>query len=291
MERLEELLTTWYNESLAFTPRVILAIVVFLVIYYIAKSARKMCLRFFLRIKGTQETADVLSSIVYFAIMIVAIFATLEVLGLESVLTKLIAGAGIVGIIAGFAFKDIASNAFSGLILHFQRPFKVGNWVEIGDTYGTIQTIGWMTTSIRTVLGQEVFIPNQLIYSNAFKNYSAFNRRRVVLSSGVSYGDDLEHVKKVAIDEVSKIQNRLEHEPIDFYFTSIGSSSYNFEVRYWIAFHHQTDFLNAQHEVITRIKKRFEQEDISLAYSVLTLDFGAKGGLGLFDQPIEIKKD
>lgn len=81
----------------------------------------------------------------------------------------------------------------------------------------------------------------------------------------------------------------MKDEAIDFYFTSIGNSTYNFEVRFWIHFSQQKDYLNAMSETIIRIKKRFEDENISIAYPVTTLDFGVKGGLNLFDNPINLQ--
>uniref|UniRef100_UPI003906492C mechanosensitive ion channel domain-containing protein n=1 Tax=Ornithobacterium rhinotracheale TaxID=28251 RepID=UPI003906492C len=64
------------------------------------------------------------------------------------------------GIIAGFAFKDVASNLFAGLLLKAQSPFKKDDWVNINGTYGRVTQVGWITTSIKTVPGQEVFVPN-----------------------------------------------------------------------------------------------------------------------------------
>jgi small conductance mechanosensitive channel len=213
----------------------------------------------------------------------------LQILGLESVLTKMLAGAGIIGIVAGFAFKDIASNLFAGLLLKMQHPFKKGDWVDIDNSYGVISELGWITTTINTVPGQEVFVPNQLIYNSTFTNYSTFEKRRIILESGVSYGDDLEHVRSVALDEIKKTEGLLPDEAMDFYYTNIGNSAYNFQLRFWITFNTNNDHKIAMNDIIMRIKKRFEQENISIAYPVTTLDFGVKGGVNLFDKDINLK--
>lgn len=290
LKDIENLLNRWQQSVFDYLPKIALALVVLIAFYFLAKLFRTLSLKFYSKaFKKQSDVAKIISVVVYFFFLLSGVFLALEVLGLESVLTKLLAGAGIIGIVAGFAFKDIASNAFAGFLLNVQRPFKTGDWVKIKDNFGTIMDIGWITTSIKTISGQEVFVPNQIIYSNTFTNYSTFNKRRVILQSGVSYGDDLEHVKKVTLDEVQKIKSLLKDEAIDFYFTSIGSSAYNFEVRFWIHFTHQKDYLNAMSETITRIKKRFEEENISIAYSVTTLDFGVKGGVNLYDNPISIE--
>lgn len=286
---IQTLLEKWQASLIEYLPKIVLAILVLVIFYFIARFFKGVSLRFYNRVfKKQNDIAHLISVVVYFFFLLSGVFIALEVLGLEGVLTKLLAGAGIVGIVAGFAFKDIASNAFAGFLLNMQRPFAVGDWVNIDNSFGTIRDIGWITTSIKTISGQEVFVPNQLIYNNTFTNYSTFNKRRIILQSGVSYGDDLQHVREVALDEVKKIKALLPDEEIDFYFTSIGDSTYNFEVRFWIKFTHQKDYLEAMSETIMRIKKRFEQEDISIAYSVTTLDFGVKGGVSLFDDKIKV---
>lgn len=292
IKTIDSLLDKWGHSIVNFLPKILLALIVLIVFYFIAKLFKSLSLKFYSKIfKTKQEAVKIISISVYFFFLLSGVFLALEVLGLEGVLTKLLAGAGIVGIVAGFAFKDIASNAFAGFLLNIQRPFKDGDWVSVDNVFGTIKDIGWITTSIKTISGQEVFVPNQLIYNNTFTNYSTFGKRRIILKSGVSYGDDLDLVKKVALEEVSKIDSLLKDQEVDFYFTEIGSSTYNFEVRFWIQFNHQRDYLTAMSNIIMQIKKRFEQENISIAYNVTTLDFDVKGGVNIFDKPIVTKPE
>jgi len=281
----------WDDSIFHFIPKIFLALLVLAIFYILAKIIRRYSLKVYTRIlKKQTELAKAISIILYIVILISGIIFALEILGLESYLTKLLAGAGIIGIVAGFALKDIASNMFAGLLVNLQKPFKGDDWVKIDGKFGTIKEIGWITTSLKNISGQEVFVPNQLIYKSTFTNYSAYQIRRVILRSGVSYGDDLDKVKNVAVEEVKQIKSLTKEDQIDFYFTSIGSYSYNFEVRFWIKFLQQTDYLNAMSEAIMRIKKRFEEENITIAYPVQSLDFGVKGGVNIFDKPIEIKE-
>lgn len=280
----------WDETILHFLPRIFLAVLVLALFYLVAKLIRNYSLKLYTRIlKKQSDLAKIISLVLYIIIIASGVIFALEIIGLESYLTKLLAGAGIIGIVAGFAFKDIASNIFAGVMVNLQKPFKGDDWVKIDGKFGTINEIGWITTSIKNISGQEVFVPNQLIYKSTFTNYSTFKKRRVIVRSGVSYGDDLEKVKSIAIEEVKQIKALLKTEDIDFYFTGIGSYAYNFEVRFWIEFSRQTDYLNAMSEAIMRIKKRFGQENISIAYPVQSLDFGVKGGVNIFDKPIEIE--
>ncbi len=290
MKDLQLFLIKWQDTVLNYLPKVALALFVLAAFYFTGRLFRKLSFKFYSKIiKKQVDLVRLISAAIYFFFLLSGVFLALEILGLDSVLTKVLAGAGILGIVAGFAFKDIASNVFAGFLLHMQRPFKTNDWVEITGNYGSIIDIGWITTSIKTIGGQEVFVPNQMIYNNTFTNFSSFNERRVILKSGVSYGDNLDLVQRVAVEEIQNIDIALKDKPIDFYFTSIGSSAYNFEIRFWINFAQQKDYMLAMSETIKRIKTRFEAENISIAYAVTTLDFGVKGGVNLFDQNIKVE--
>lgn len=273
-------------------PKTVLAIIIVIIFAIIASAIRKLCIKIYKKVfkKNYLNIERIVASVFYILFFALGVFLALHILGLDKPLEKLLAGAGIIGIIAGFALKDIASNMFSGLLVDLQRPYKVGDWVEIDGKYGVVIDISWLTTKIKTVPGQEVFVPNQIIYNGTFTNYSTWGKRRIILKSGVSYGDDLEHVRTVALDEVQKIKELLPEEGIDFYFTDIGGSTYDFMLRYWVKFESNDDFCKGMNDVIVRIKKRFEQENISIAYPVTTLDFGVKGGVNLFDKNINIKQ-
>lgn len=289
IKNVEKILKTWEGSVLNYLPKFFLAIVILILFVLLAEATKKICLKLYAKsVKVHPEVANIIASLIYFFFFLSGVFIALKILGLEQMLAHLLAGAGIIGIIAGFAFKDIASNIFAGLLLKSQRPFKKGDWVQIDSAYGVVTQVGWVTTTIKTVPGQEVFVPNQVIYSATFTNYSTFGKRRIILETGVSYGDDLEHVKAVALDEVKKIEELLPNEDIDFYFTEIGGSTYNFQLRFWITFNNNNDYQKAMSNIIIRIKKRFEQENISIAYPVTTLDFGVKGGVNLFDKNISV---
>ncbi|MEZ4930398.1 MAG: mechanosensitive ion channel [Chitinophagales bacterium] len=286
---LKEILIQWQNSVLDQLPKILLAIIILLLFVFFAKVAKKITLNFYTKtIKAHSEIANFFSSVIYFFFILSGVFIALQLAGLEKLLTHVLAGAGIIGIIAGFAFKDVASNIFAGLLLKIQNPYTVDDWVEIDGNYGVVTQVGWITTKIKTVPGQEVFVPNQLVYSNTFTNYSTLKKRRIIFKTGVAYGDDLDRVKATALDEVYKIPELLKDEDVDFYFTEIGNSSYNFQLRFWIHFNNNKDYQKAMSDVIMRIKKRFEQENFSIAYPVTTVDFGIKGGVSLFDKKVNV---
>ncbi len=290
IKNLEHIFSQWQHNLINYLPRIFLALLALVLFVFIAKYARKISRNFYSKtIKNQSDIANIISTAIYFFFLLSGIFLALQIAGLEKFLTHILAGAGIIGIVAGFAFKDIASNIFAGLLLKMQNPFKQGDWVELDNNYGYIVNVGWITTTIHTVPGQEVFVPNQIIYNGTFTNYSTWGKRRIILKSGVSYGDDLEHVRTVALDEVKNISSYLPDQGVDFYFTDIGGSTYNFMLRFWVKFESNDDFCKGMNDAIMQIKTRFEKENISIAYPVTTLDFGVKGGINIFDKDIQLK--
>lgn len=281
----------WAHAAIEFAPKILLATGVLVIFYFAAKLVQKVSYKFYARaFKNQDRLANLISIFIYVCFLASGLFIALEILGLESVLAKILTGAGVFGIVIGFAVKDITANSFAGLLLNAHRPFSVGDLVEIDGVFGTVEKIDPITTSIKTLDGEQVFIPNQIIYTDKFTNFSEYGKRRLSLKTGVAYGDDLEKVRTVTLDEIKKINAVLPNEKVDFYFTEISASAYNFEVRFWIKFTHQPDYLAAMSEAIMRIHDRFDKEGFSIAYNVTTLDFDVKGGKNIFDDTIKLEK-
>ncbi|TNH08945.1 mechanosensitive ion channel family protein [Testudinibacter sp. TR-2022] len=288
----EQTLATWQQKIIGFLPNLALSAAVLIVGHYLARLLQKITFKACNSVfSNNLRLAKMTATLVYWMILFATMILVLDILNLTNLLTHLLAGAGIIGIIAGFAFKDIASNAFAGLLIKSQQPFKTTHWVKIDDYLGEVQEVGMITTTLKTLGGKLAHVPNQLIYSGVFINYSALGKQRIVVSGGVSYGDELEKVKSVTLELVNQFEFVLDKAQTDFYFTDIGSSTYNFEVRFWIDFVNYTQYLAAKSEVIMQLKKRFEQEQISIAYNVMTLDFGVKGGVNLFDNRIQLQQE
>jgi small conductance mechanosensitive channel len=183
----------------------------------------------------------------------VGLFVALGILGLDTAVTSLLAGVGIVGLALGFAFQDLASNFIAGVLLSIRRPFVEGDLIENEDHLGTVTEINLRSTRLRTLQGQTVIIPNAEVFTNSVVNYST-GERRVDLRCGVAYGDDLEAARAVSWAAV-RSPTRGRHRPVDFYYEEFGDSSIDFVVRFWITVHAQPDFLRARSEAVIAIKK------------------------------------
>ena len=208
----------------------------------------------------------------------------LDVLGLDKTVTSLLAGVGILGLALGLAFQSTGENYVAGIYLAIRRPFQVGQVISSNDFYGVVERIALRSTSLRVPQGQLVYLPNKKIFDNAIVNFSDSGQRRVDLKVGVSYGDDLDKVKRIAIEAVSAIEHRDPSKPVELFYEGFGDSSINFELRFWIDFFRHPDYMAARSEAVMRIKAAFDANDITIPFPIRTLDFAKVDGETLESQ-------
>jgi small-conductance mechanosensitive channel len=268
----------WLNSIIEMLPNLLLAIVILIAFLVIGKLVRKAVNRLLHKITDNKTVIDLLETVVGVLVISIGVFVALGILQLQGAVTSLLAGAGIIGLALGFAFQDIAANFISGVLLSIRHPFGKGDIIETNDIYGTVQKINLRNTIIRTPQGQLVFIPNKVVYENPFKNYTANHERRIDLSCGVSYGDDLEKAKSVAIGAVETLDNYDKNREVELVYDEFGGSSINFKIRFWVKFRGNMDYLSARSDAIIAITKHFDENDIMIPFPIRTLDFGIRGG-------------
>jgi small-conductance mechanosensitive channel len=199
--------------------------------------------------------------------------------GLQKTVASLLAGAGILGLALGFAFQDIAANFMAGIYLSIEHPFRAGHLIASKDIQGVVKRVHLRWTEIRTPQGQVVLVPNKQIFENPITNFSATGQRRVDIKAGVSYGDDLEKVRRVALQALEPLPSRKPDTEVELFFEELSDSAVNLVARFWIDFtSRQADYLRAKSEAIERLKKAFDQNGITMPFPTRTLDFAVKGG-------------
>jgi len=165
----------------------------------------------------------------YIGIVVAIVFAA-TALGVKFQNLIIIAGALSVGI--GFGLQNIANNFISGLILLFERPIKVGDLVEIGDTLGHVTHINVRRTEVETFQRAEVMIPNSELVSTSVINWTHSDRKaRIEVPVGVAYGSDTELVRQTLLDAAKNIDHVVSWPVPDVLFLDFGDSSLNFQLR------------------------------------------------------------
>jgi len=172
---------------------ILLALLILAVGWWISNTVANAMRRALARTNVDATLTPVLASLAMWAIRVVAIVAALGKFGIAaaSILTVL----GAAGLAIGLALQGTLQNIAAGLMLLLLRPFRVGDYIEgVGTTAGTVNEIGLFTTRLTKADGIVMFVPNSLIWANAITNYSANDRRRVVINFQSQHGLKVEHV-------------------------------------------------------------------------------------------------
>ncbi|MGB3619094.1 MAG: mechanosensitive ion channel domain-containing protein [Catalinimonas sp.] len=282
-------ITGWVEQAILLLPNLLVAVLIFLAFYFIGKGLRKVVDRPLQRLISSRALGDLLTNIIFVAIVALGLFIALSVLQLDKFVTSLLAGAGIVGLALGFAFQDIAANFMAGILMAVRKPIRVNDIIESNNYFGTVTHISLRDTILRTFQGQLVYLPNKDVYGSAIVNYSHEHTRRVDLDVGVSYGDDLRKVREITVGAIEALDVVDKGKGVTLFFKEFGDSSINFTVRYWVDFSKQTDYLGALSEGVIAVKEAYDEHDIMIPFPIRTLDFGIKGGEKIWDQPLVMK--
>lgn len=274
---IKEKVLAWSKEFVAMLPNILLAVLIVIVGWLLARVVRNMTQRVMRRVTDSNTLNELVSSLLYITVVLIGAFAALSVLQLDKTVTTLLAGAGIVGLALGFAFQDIASNFIAGVIMAVQRPLRRGELVETGGEVGTVERIFLRTTELRNLQGLQVIIPNKDIFQSVLINFSRNGTRRVDLPVGVSYAEDLEHVKEVSIAAVEKVPDVLVDKGVDLFYQGFGDSSIDMELRFWITSNSNRHYQQVRSNAIMAVKSAFDREGITIPFPIRTLDFGIKG--------------
>lgn len=271
-------LTGWMEQLVEMLPNFILAILVLIAFVFVGKLIRNISRKLLERALHNRPLSSIASTVIYIIIIAIGAFVALGLLNLDKTVTSLLAGAGIIGLALSFAFQDIATNFIAGFFMAVRRPFRIGQVIHCEGHSGVIRYIGIRTTEITSFQGQEVIIPNKMLFQNPLINDSENTYKRIDLNVGISYGEDLERVRDIAIEAVKNIPHINKEKDIDLAYLEFGDSSINFRIMIWVEFITQVEFLKSRSEAIIAIKKAFDKEDIMIPFPIRTLDFGIKGG-------------
>ena len=188
--------------------------------------------------------------------------------------------AGIVGIAVGFAAQTSLSNVISGFFLLGEKPFVVGDLIEVDGVTGTVDRIGMISASIRTPDNQSVRIPNETLVKSKVSNITGNPIRRYDLQVGVSYSEDIGHVMRVLRETADANKHCLDEPSPLVLFLGFGDSSINFLLGVWMV---KEDYLLVRNSIAEQVQQAFIREDIEIPFphSVIA---GGKAGV-----PIEVR--
>ncbi len=271
-------LDSWLDAAVGMFPNFLVAVVVLVIFFLISKVIRILLHKALSAWMSNEAVIRLILSLTSVIVMLVGLIIALNILHLEQTVTSILAGVGVIGLALSFAFQDAAANFIAGVSMAFKSPINVGDIIESNEFFGTVTHIGLRATTILNPQGQDIHIPNRLIFQNPYKHYTQHGTRRIDLEVGISYGDDLEKVERVTTAAIESMDQILKEKGVTFFYREFGDSSINFTIVYWVNYRTYMDYLGAVSEGVKRVKKAYDENDITIPFPIRTLDFGIKGG-------------
>lgn len=180
-------------------------------------------------------TATFISQITGFALKSIVVLITLYLLGLDSFTNKILAGAGILTFVIGFALKDIGENFLAGIILAFKSPFKLDDLIEVNGIEGFVKDINIRETLIKTPDGKDVFLPNSIILKNPFVNYTIDGFLRYEFIVGIAYENNPTEAIKLILETVNNVSGVLKGDRKSVVSISdLATNTINVKVQFWV---------------------------------------------------------
>lgn len=261
----------------SFSIATVLKLTFFIVLFVMLAGALRRVLsrRLLPRMNIERGLAYALSNIVFYALVTLGLFISLEATGVD--LSSITVLFGALGVGVGFGLQTIASNFVSGLILLLERPIQVGDHIEMGNLHGTVTRIRMRATEVLTNDNIAVIVPNNELTGQQVINWSrGGDTMRVRIPIGVAYGSDVERVVKALMEAADNTKEMLKQPAPHVRLTGFGDSSINFELLGWTRelLHRRGLFISgvnyAIHDALKKydIQIPFPQRDLHLRTSI-----------------------
>lgn len=194
--------------------------------------------------------------LIFITIMLVA-----GTLGVDT--TSLLAILSVAGLAVSLSLQTALSNVAGAMMILTAKPFRAGDYVQIGDKAGTVLTIGAVYTSLRTYDGQRIYLPNSQVTAAAIVNQTAEPARRIDLNVSASYDDAADTVRAVLTQAAAAHEKVLKDRPIEAHVTGYGDSAVNYVLRFWAR---TEDYWTCYNDVLDGLQAAFSSAGVTMTY-------------------------
>ncbi len=240
--------------------KVLYVLVAWIVALVINKVFQKLLVKNLTK-KSEVHTQKLVSKLTAYSVYLVGIIVIFSIMGIrpETIITSL----GLFSVAIGFAAQTSLSNVISGFFILFEKPFKIGDAIEINGYVGEVLSVDLMSITMRTFENVLVRIPNETVLKASIKNYTRFDIRRLDITVGISYGADIDKAKTV-IERFLDSNPHVLKEPSYIVMTKeLADSSVNLRILAWID---RREYFTAYDSIVTGIKEALDREGIEIPF-------------------------
>lgn len=261
MVNMEEWLPTVQQYAIDYGLLFLKALAIFVIGRFVAGLLRKLADRMMKRSGMDDMLRKFVRNMVYAILLTFVVIASIGALGIQT--ASLVAIVAAAGLAIGLALQGSLSNFAAGVLMIIFRPYKLGDLVNVAGTEGFVEEVEVFTTVLRTPDKTKIIIPNGQIMSDQIINYTDAEKRRMELTVGISYDDDIDKARDVLMTAIKASDYVLDDPKPGISVAELGDSSVNLAVRPWVM---SATYAPASHEITERIKKALDANGISMPY-------------------------
>ncbi|MFZ3422920.1 small-conductance mechanosensitive channel MscS [Vibrio harveyi] len=256
---------TWLNNNsdllIQYGVNIISALLILFIGNIIVKAVANNVSKVLEKKKMDKAVVEFVNGLVRYLLFVIVLIAALGRVGVQT--ASVVAVIGAAGLAVGLALQGSLSNFAAGVLIVAFRPFKSGDYVEIGGVAGSVEAIQIFQTVLKTPDNKMVVVPNSSVIGGAITNYSRHATRRVDLVIGVSYSADLKQTKQVIRDVLEKDERILKDPAIQIGVLALADSSVNFVVRPWCK---TADYWDVYFDSTQAIKEALDEAGIEIPF-------------------------
>ncbi len=249
-------------------PKLILAIVVLIIGMWIIKGIKKLIIKAMDKGKVDVSLQRFLISLIIITFKVLLLISVASMIGIAT--TSFVAILGAATFAVGLALQGSLSNFAGGVLILLLKPFKVGDTIEAQGFVGKVHAIQIFNTLMKTFDNKMIYIPNGSLSNGNITNYSHEPIRRVDMTFGVSYGDDIKKTKEVLVKLVNEDKRILKDPAPLIAVSNLGDSSVDFAVKVWCE---TAEYWNVYFAMQENVKMTFDKEGISIPFPQTDVHF------------------
>jgi small-conductance mechanosensitive channel len=266
------LLADWLSKLLSKQPDdfVVIGIrggLILLIGFVLARALASLAGRLAER-RGTAQAEMITRRLVFYAVLGLAVAMSLDTMGVE--LGVLLGAAGILTVAIGFAAQTSASNLISGVFLLGERPFSVGETIEVGGTTGEVLAVDLLSVKLRTFDNLYVRVPNETLIKSQITNLSRNPIRRIDMELRVAYSEDLDRLRALLFSLADADPDILEEPEPKVWVDRLGESAIHIRFLVWAA--NRTGFFDVRSRLLETVARALQQHHVAIGYQKIEVD-------------------
>lgn len=247
--------------AMGYLPKVVGALITIIIGFWLAGYIARKVKKHLIKKEVEISLVPFLTALVNICIKLLVLLSAASMFGFE--VTSFIAILGALAFAIGLALQGNLSHMASGVLILIFKPFKVGDFIVSNGYSGTVEEIQIFNTLMTTLDNRRIIIPNGSVTSNPLENLTANPIRKVPMTFGIGYPDDIDLAKKVIKEVVAGCPQVLHDKPVDIFVSELGDSSVNFAVRPWCK---TEDYWTVYFYIHEHIKKEFDKKGLGIPF-------------------------